>query len=178
MECYGAGAGRLPARSDCPEHWAVHDVGRGAGGHGQFAMVRGVLPHLAESQRGCAQSAVAVAEREGTGGKSFPTGEGILGGHRHRTRCLLYKTLLGAPVEGCVQEEGERCYLARDHLPRRPEWLDAWDQFVWPPSAAVPLAVAEVEQYGYHRWNAVDLGRVQGHRQRRGLFMYGTGPHL
>ena len=38
--------------------------------------------------------------------------------------------------------------------------LDAWDQFIWLPSAAVPWAATEVEQYGYHRGNAVDLGTV------------------
>ena len=38
--------------------------------------------------------------------------------------------------------------------------LDAWDQFVWPPSAAVPWAITEVEQYGYHCGNAVDLSPV------------------
>ena len=38
--------------------------------------------------------------------------------------------------------------------------LDAWDQFVWPPSAAMPQATTEVEQYGYHRSNTVDLGPV------------------
>ena len=38
--------------------------------------------------------------------------------------------------------------------------LDAWDQFVWPPSAAVPWATTEVEQYGYRHGSAVDLSPV------------------
>ena len=38
--------------------------------------------------------------------------------------------------------------------------LDAWDQFIWPPSAAVPQAAMLVEQYGYCRRNAIDLGVV------------------
>ena len=38
--------------------------------------------------------------------------------------------------------------------------LDARDQFVWPPSVAMPRAAAEVEQYGYHCRNAMDLGAV------------------
>ena len=38
--------------------------------------------------------------------------------------------------------------------------LNTWDQFVWPPSAAVPWATTEVEQYGYHCENAVDIGVV------------------
>ena len=38
--------------------------------------------------------------------------------------------------------------------------LDAWGQFVWPPSAIVPWATTEVEQYGYHYGHAIDLGPV------------------
>ena len=38
--------------------------------------------------------------------------------------------------------------------------LDAWDQFVWPPSVAAPLTATQVEQYGYCHGNAVDLGAV------------------
>ena len=38
--------------------------------------------------------------------------------------------------------------------------LDTWDQFVWPPSVAMPWDTVEVEQYGYHRGNAMDLGLV------------------
>ena len=38
--------------------------------------------------------------------------------------------------------------------------LNAWDQFVWPPSLAVPRAATQVEQYGYCCGNAVDLSTV------------------
>ena len=38
--------------------------------------------------------------------------------------------------------------------------LDAWDQFVWLLSAAMPWAAMEVEQYGYRHSNAVDLSPV------------------
>ena len=38
--------------------------------------------------------------------------------------------------------------------------LDAWDQFVWPLSVAMPRAATEVEQYGYRHGNAMDLGAV------------------
>ena len=38
--------------------------------------------------------------------------------------------------------------------------LDAWDQFVWPPSAAIPQTATQAEQYGYCHGNAVDLGTV------------------
>ena len=38
--------------------------------------------------------------------------------------------------------------------------LDTWDQFVWPPSVAIPRATMEVEQYGYHCGNTIDLSPV------------------
>ena len=38
--------------------------------------------------------------------------------------------------------------------------LNAWDQFVWPPSVAIPQATTQVEQYGYRHRNAVDLSTV------------------
>ena len=47
-----------------------------------------------------------------------------------------------------------------DELAMRVPSLNAWDQFVWPPAAAMPWALVEVEQYGYHRGQAIDLGRV------------------
>ena len=47
-----------------------------------------------------------------------------------------------------------------DNLDVRVPTLDAWDQFVWPLSAAMPQAATEVEQYGYCCGNAVDLGAV------------------
>ena len=62
---------------------------------------------------------MAVAKGEGTGSGSFPTGQGVLGGNQRQTHRLLYQTLLGAPADGRVQEEGEGCYLTCDHLPRR-----------------------------------------------------------
>ena len=38
--------------------------------------------------------------------------------------------------------------------------LNTWDQFVWPPSVAIPRTATQVEQYGYCRGNAIDLGTV------------------
>ena len=38
--------------------------------------------------------------------------------------------------------------------------LNAWDQFIWTPAAAMPWAPTEVEQYGYHHSQAVDLGPI------------------
>ena len=99
--------GHLPTRSNCPEHWTVHDAGRGARRRGQFAMVRGVLPRLAEGRRSHAWRAMAVAEGEGVGGKSFPISEGILGGNRRRTRHLLYKTA-GSSHQGVCSGGGRR----------------------------------------------------------------------
>ena len=42
------------------------------------------------------------------------------------------------------------------HIPT----LDVWNQFIWPPSAAVPRAVMQVEQYGYCHGNTVNLSAV------------------
>ena len=47
-----------------------------------------------------------------------------------------------------------------DDLAVRVPTLDAWDQFIWLPSVAMPWAATEVEQYGYHHWNTMDLGVV------------------
>ena len=47
-----------------------------------------------------------------------------------------------------------------DDMAVRVPTLDAWDQFVWPPSATMPRAATEVEQYGYHCRNAMDLRAV------------------
>ena len=47
-----------------------------------------------------------------------------------------------------------------DDMAVRTPMLNGWDQFVWPPSAATPWTTTQVEQYGYHRGNAVDLGAV------------------
>ena len=38
--------------------------------------------------------------------------------------------------------------------------LDAWDQFVWLLSVAMPWATMEMEQYGYRHGNAIDLSPV------------------
>ena len=38
--------------------------------------------------------------------------------------------------------------------------LNTWDQFIWLPSTAVPWTTTQVEQYGYHHRNAINLGAV------------------
>ena len=47
-----------------------------------------------------------------------------------------------------------------DDLAVRLPTINTWDQFVWLPSAAMPRATTEVEQYGYHYGNAVDLSTM------------------
>ena len=47
-----------------------------------------------------------------------------------------------------------------DDVAVRVPTLDAWDQFVWPPSAAMPWTTMEVEQYGYRCGHAIDLNQV------------------
>ena len=45
--------------------------------------------------------------------------------------------------------------------------LDAWDQFIWPPAAAMPQALIEAKQYGYHCGQAIDLRPVMPAAQLR-----------
>ena len=52
--------------------------------------------------------------------------------------------------------------------------LDTCDQFVWPLAAAMPWAATEVEQYGYHCGQAVDLRPVMLATQFRVTDKVGT----
>ena len=52
--------------------------------------------------------------------------------------------------------------------------LDAWDQFVWLPPAAMPQATMEVEQYGYRCGQAIDLRPVTPATQFRVTDKAGT----
>ena len=52
--------------------------------------------------------------------------------------------------------------------------LDAWDQFVWLPGAAMPQATTEVKQYGYHHGHAIDLSPVMPATQFRVTDKEGT----
>ena len=61
-----------------------------------------------------------------------------------------------------------------DELAMRVPSLDAWDQFVWPPASAMPQALMEVEQYGYHHSQAVDLRPVMPVTQFRVTGEIGT----
>ena len=115
-------------------------------------------------QRGRMQSVMAVAKGKGVGGHSFSTSKSILGGNQRRTHHLLYKTLLGTPTKGCVQERDRGAIshaitFLEDMAVCGPTF-DAWDQFVWLASVAIPWATTQVEQYGYCRRNAIDLSAV------------------
>ena len=52
--------------------------------------------------------------------------------------------------------------------------LDEWDQFVWLLGAAMPWATMEVEQYGYHHGQAIDLRPVMPATQFRVTDEVGT----
>ena len=47
-----------------------------------------------------------------------------------------------------------------DDMAVRNPTLNAWDQFVWLPIAAIPWSTMQAEQYGYCCGNAIDLGAV------------------
>ena len=61
-----------------------------------------------------------------------------------------------------------------DDMAVRTPMLDAWDQFVWPPSAAIPRTAMQVEQYGYHRENTIDLSAVMPATEFRVIDEEGT----
>ena len=60
------------------------------------------------------------------------------------------------------QEEGPIAYVITfiDELTIWVPSLDAWDQFIWLPAAAMPWAFMEVKPYGYCHRQAIDLGPV------------------
>ena len=75
--------------------------------------------HTLQSGGGSTWLAMAVAEGKGMRGCSFSHSKSFLGGNRCGTHRQLYQTLLGAPAKSGVQEKGEGCCLACDHLPRQ-----------------------------------------------------------
>ena len=52
--------------------------------------------------------------------------------------------------------------------------LDTWDQFIWPLAAVMPWATTEVQQYGYHHGQAVDLRPIMPATQFRMTDEVGT----
>ena len=61
-----------------------------------------------------------------------------------------------------------------DELAMRVPRLDAWDQFIWPLTVAMPRASTEVEQYGYHHGQSVDLRPIMPVTQFRVTDEVGT----
>ena len=133
-------------------------------------MVCGLFPCFAEGRGSHVQSTVALAKGEGARGRSLPTCQGILGRNRRQAQHLLHK-ILGTSPEGVFRRR-ERDVISHvitfvDDMAVRVPSLNAWDQFVWLPSVAVPWATMEVEQYGYHCGQAIDLGPVMPATQFR-----------
>ena len=62
----------------------------------------------------------------------------------------------------CKRENGPTAHVITllDELAVWVPTLDAWDQLVWPSTAAVPQALTEAELYGYCHGQVVDLGPV------------------
>ena len=62
----------------------------------------------------------------------------------------------------CKREEGPVAHVITfmDELAIWVPSLDAWDEFIWLPAAAVQQALMEAEPYGYCHGQAVDLGPV------------------
>ena len=116
-------------------------------------MVHSILPHLAESRRGRAQSLVAMSKGEGAGGKSLPIGEGVLAGDQCRGHHLLYMSVLEAPTKGCVQEERERHHLACYHFPGQPGCVGSHARCLGP----VHVAPECVHATGHHEGGTVWL---------------------
>ena len=141
-------------------------------------MVHGLFLCFAEGWGNHARSTVAMASGEGTGGRSLPTGQGVLGRDRHGACCLLDETLLGTPLRGVFRrrERGTVAHVITfvDDVAVHVPSLNAWDQFVWPPSVAMPWATMEVEQYGYHCGQAVDLSPIMPMTQFRVTDEVGT----
>ena len=76
----------------------------------------------------------------------------------------------------CKREEGPVDYVITfiDELAIQVPSLDAWDQFIWSPAAAVPRALTEAEPYGYCHGQALDLGPVMLAVQLRVMDEVGT----
>ena len=124
------------------------------------------------------RAVVAMASGEDARGQGVPTGPCILGRNQHQARHLLHETLLETTLRGVFRRR-ERGAVAHaitfvDDVAVHVASLDALDQFVWPPAAAMPRAATEVEQYGYHCSQAVDLGPIMPATQFRVTDKVGT----
>ena len=109
------------------------------------------------------QLVMAVAEGEGTGGHSFSTSKSVEEtSEEPATSCtrLCWELLLRGVFRR--RERGPISYAITflDDMAVHVPTLDAWDQFVWLPSVAIPRTAMQVEQYGYCHGNAIDLSAV------------------
>ena len=76
----------------------------------------------------------------------------------------------------CKSEEGPVAHIITflDELAVWAPHLDAWDQFVWPPTTTIPQALTEAEPYGYCHGQDVDLRPVMPAAQFRVMDEVGT----
>ena len=74
------------------------------------------------------------------------------------------------------REEGPVAHIITflDELAVQVPSLDAWDQLVWPPAAAILQVLTETEMYGYCHGQVVDLGAVMPAAQFRVTDKVGT----
>ena len=89
----------------------------------------------------------------------FPHSKSILGGDGHGTR-LCWELQLRAVFRRRERGAVSHAITFLDDMAVCTPMLDTWNQFVWPPIAAVPCSAMQAKQYGYRHGNAVDLGTV------------------
>ena len=112
-----------------------------------------------------------MAKGEGARGRSLSTGEGIWEetGVELATSCM--KLCWELPPRGVFRrrEWGVISHVITflDDMAMHVPCLDAWDQFVWLPSMAMPRTATEVEQYGYCHGHTIDLSPVMPATQFR-----------
>ena len=92
---------------------------------------------------------------------------------------VVYIKLCWEPAPRAIFCKGEKGPVAHvitflDELAVWVPSLDAWDQLVWPPTAAIPWALTKEELYGYCRSQAVDLCPVMPPAQFRVTDEVGT----
>ena len=102
-----------------------------------------------------------MAHKGGSESQNLPAQVHLLARNRCRPHNGQLKTLLGAPSKGSIPPEGKHptahIITFLDKLAAWVPSLDAWDQLVWPPAAALPWALTEAELYGYCCGQVVDL---------------------
>ena len=156
--------GHLPAHSNDPQCWTVYDLGGGAGKCRQLPMVHGLFLCLTESRGSHTWLKVAMGKGEGAGDRSLPlvrafweeTGIQLTASCTKLCWELPPRGVFGRRERGTVSHAITFIDDVAMHIPS----LEAWDQFVWLPGAAMPWATTEVEQYSYHCRHTIDLSQV------------------